>query len=247
MKTFLFIATTYLTLLLSSSIQGCKVTFDGVDKTDEFLVTGPDKVQYVDCEGKSKCKNAIIENCSIIKCSDTEACFTAQIIDFTQSVICTGLHSCHLTEIQAAATGETDRAVICEGPTACAKANIYGNLQQVSCVGGKACRHTSVKGAKLIKCQDGAETAPACLNLATFQTDCLYCGTNGCSSRINQCRYKSLDATPDDPYNRCQPGTIVGNNCPAVDLTGGMELETIKEEKVKNDEGGERIRNLRRN
>jgi hypothetical protein len=250
MKTFLLIASIYL-VTTSNGILSCQVTIDGVDRTDEFYIFSVSDdtnngEKFVDCEGKSKCKNAIIKDCPIVKCSDTEACLSAQIVHFTQFVTCTGLHSCHRTEIQAASTSSFARTVTCQGNVACAMASISGDLQQVSCIGDKACRHTNVEGAKLVKCHRGSETAVACLNLASFQTDCMYCGDYGCSNRINQCRFKSLDATPDDAYSKCLPGTIVGNNCP-TNLTGEMKLDSIVEEKKMNvDEGGERARRLLR-
>lgn len=233
MKVSLFFAFT--TMILPRAALACQVTMNGEDKTDEFFildsVTGE---PYVDCMGHYKCKDAVITDCPIIKCVENEACNGAQIIGFTDSVLCEGLHSCHRTEMTAAESAtDSKQTVSCIGSGACDVAQINGNLEQVSCNGVKACRKVSVKGSKLVKCHDGHERTVACEGFATLETKCLYCGKNGCESYINMCRYKIIrdGDSETDKYLKCKPETLVGD-CPAeleselrLELSGKEEME----------------------
>lgn len=177
-----------ISLLLSLAVAilpqtlACKVMLDGEDLTDEFVVVDPiTNEPYVDCSGQYRCKNAVITDCPVIKCVETEACNNAQIINFTNSVLCEGSHSCHRTEMTAANTdlsSDSQQTVSCQGSGACDVAQITGPLKQVSCTGAKACRKVDIKDSKLVKCHDGKGSSVACEGLATFETDCLYCGRN---------------------------------------------------------------------
>mmetsp|Transcript_5624 Transcript_5624/g.8873 ORF Transcript_5624/g.8873 Transcript_5624/m.8873 type:complete len:243 (+) Transcript_5624:218-946(+) len=225
------------------AVQACTVTIEDEDKTNEFLVTTEDGKSYVDCMGPRKCEKAVIVDCPTIKCGDKEACYQAQILNFTESVLCEGTHACHDADIVLADDNVSEEtSVACMGSMACAMTRIMGPIKQVSCVGTKACRKTHVEGSKLVKCHDGHERALACLNLATFETECLYCGMNGCASRINQCRLKLLgDGDVAESYEKCTPDSVVGN-CPEI-LEEEMKLEAST--KLNDVEGGER-RRLRR-
>ena len=97
-------------MILPTTLLACQVTLNGEDKTNEFFVL--DSIageSYVDCMGHSKCRDAVITDCPVIKCFDNEACNFAQIINFTDSVLCEGLHACHRTEMIAADSTTTDR------------------------------------------------------------------------------------------------------------------------------------------
>ena len=220
MKAFLLLVIS--SLIQSTVILACKVEIDGEDKTSEFFVR--DEVtdeMYVDCMDHSKCRDAVITDCPIIKCFDNEACNSAKIINFTDRVICEGLHACHRTEMPAADSA-TD--VSCIGSGSCDVAQITGNLEQVSCRGVKACRKVNVIGSKLVKCHQGHERTLACEGFATLETECLYCGKNGCADHINMCRYKIIgEETENDKYLKCHPDTLIGN-CPA-DLKTELRLE----------------------
>lgn len=227
------------TMLLPSAALACQVTLDGKDKTNDFLIV--DSVSgetYVDCMGKSKCRNAVITDCPVIKCFDNEACNSAQIINFTDSVLCEGLHSCHRTEMSAAdSTTDSGQTVSCVGSGACDVAQISGgNIEQVSCSGVKACRKVNIQGAKLVKCNDGHDTTVACEGFATIETNCLYCGKNGCADHINMCRYNIVGGTDgeSDNYQKCQPEKLVGD-CPKeleaelhLELSGKVEMDTAQ-------------------
>jgi len=227
------------TIILPRSVLACQVTLDGQDKTDEFfLVDSITDEPYVDCEGHYKCKDAVITNCPTIRCVDTEACNGAQIIDFTESVLCEGLHSCHRTEMTAAdLSSDSKQTVSCVGSGACDVAQIFGNIEQVSCSGVKACRKVTVKGSKLVKCHDGHERSLACEGFATLETNCLYCGKNGCAEYINMCRFKLIEENDSetDKYLKCKPESIVGD-CPS-ELESELRLELSGKEEMES-EGG---------
>jgi hypothetical protein len=234
-------------MVFPEALLACTVTLNGEDKTDEFfvddIITGE---AYVDCIGYVKCQDAIITDCPVIKCFDNEACNNAQIINFTESILCEGLHACHRTEMLAATTNESKQTISCVGSGACDVAQISGeNIQQVSCSGVKACRKVHIEGTNLVKCHDGSDHTQACEGFATLETKCLYCGKNGCASHINQCRYKILGDDDDDgddgsekrdEYDKCKPEAIVGD-CPD-DLEGELQLELSGREEIDMEEGG---------
>lgn len=243
-------------MILPTTLLACQVTLNGEDKTSEFFVIDSTAGEsYVDCMGHSKCRDAIITDCPVIKCFDNEACNSAQIINFTDSVLCEGLHACHRTEMIAAASTTTDQdrkqTVSCIGSGACDVAHIVGeNLEQVSCSGVKSCRKAHIEGSKLVKCHDGHDGTPACEGFATLETECLYCGKNGCADHINMCRYKiigeSENESESDQYEKCQPEQLMGN-CPAeLEAELGLELSG-KEEiiDVDREDGSRRMRGLR--
>lgn len=233
-------------MLLPSEILACRVELDEEDKTEELFVT--DAVtgeQYVDCIGKSKCRGALITGCPVVKCGDSEACNSAQIIHFTHKVLCEGVHSCHRTEMLAAASdGQQPKNVYCNGAGACDYAHISGDvLEQVSCSGVNACRKARIEGTKLVKCHDGSDHTLACEGLSTFETECLYCGKHGCGNHINQCRYKLIGA--DKPvefqqYSICESETLIGN-CPA-ELEEELRLELSGKEQIDAEEGERYLR-----
>jgi hypothetical protein len=237
-------------MILPAAIFACQVTLNGKDKTNEFFildnVTGE---SYVDCMGRSKCRDAVITDCPVIKCFDNEACSSAQIINFTDSVLCEGLHACHRTEMLAAdSITDSEQTVSCVGSGACDVAQIVGeNIKQVTCSGVKACRKVLIQGSKLVKCHDGHDTTVACEGFATLETECLYCGKNGCASHINLCRYKIIGGndTETNKYQKCQPETLVGD-CP-TELEAELHLELSGREEIDTDQedGTRRIRQLR--
>lgn len=237
----------FATILLSRAVHACQVTLDGEDKTNDFFVV--DSVtgeSYVDCIGHYKCRDAIISDCPVIKCFENEACLSAQIINFTNTVLCNGLHSCHRTEMTASDSSNSKQTVSCVGSEACDVAQISGaNLEQVSCSGVKACRKVHVEGAKLVKCHEGRERTPACDGFATLETKCLYCGKNGCSDHINTCRYE-ITGTGDGEghqYQKCQPEKLVGD-CPA-ELESELSLELSGKEQMEIEGGARKSRQLR--
>ena len=231
--------------MLFPAVLACKVSIDGEDKTNEFFivdsVSGED---YVDCIGHSKCRDAVITDCPVIKCVENEACNSAQIINFTDSVLCEGLHACHRTEMIAAdSTSNTEQTVSCLGSGACDVARIVGeDLGQVSCSGVKACRKVQVEGSKLVKCHDGHESTLACEGFATLETKCLYCGKNGCAGYINMCRYKIIGGTDieTNDYLKCEPEKLVGD-CP-TELEAELQLELNGKEKIDTEGGTRRSR-----
>lgn len=251
----------------ASSPPACKVTINDKDMTDELFVVdnsyenNDDKERrYVNCMGRSKCRDAIITNCPRIKCYESEACNNARIIDFTESVLCEGMHACHRTNMTLAAAEKTTEEttiktkVSCIGSEACDVAQISGEIDEIEFVGVKAGRKVHVEDAKVIKCRDGHDTNKACDSLATFvNVRCLYCGQNGCSDHINTCRYKFAggdDDTNNDSswmqYEKCNPEKVLGPNCPAglenelrMELTGKEEIEVVglsSEEKEEGDD-----------
>ena len=224
-------------IMLPAACLACQVTLDGEDKTTEFFVldsvTGE---SYVDCMGHSKCRNAVITDCPVIKCFDNESCNSAEIINFTKSVLCEGLHACHRTKIFAAdsaSTTDIKQTVSCVGPGACDVAHIVGeSIEQVSCSGVKACRKVHIEGSKLVKCHDGHESTPACEGFATLETKCLYCGKNGCATHINMCRYKIIGGGDNEAqqYQKCQSEKLVGD-CPD-ELEAELHLELSGKEEI---------------
>lgn len=211
----------YLALLVAiyapfaPQLLACQVVLNGEDVTDQMFVTDEEHGEsFVDCAGKSRCRNAVITSCPIVKCSLNEACNSAQIVNVTNAVHCDGVHACHTTEILFAQDVPEDQrqTVACFGAGACDVAHIVGKIDQVSCTGVKACRKVKVEGSKVVKCHQGQDKFPACESFATLQTDCLYCGKRGCASKINQCRYKIEDSRMER-YEKCEPETLVGH-CP---------------------------------
>jgi len=236
-----------------SSVPACTVTINDEDVTDEFFVVDEsnndenenENNKYVDCMGHSKCRDAIITNCPRIKCYDSEACNSAVIINFTESVLCEGLHACHRTNMTLAAPAAPEAAkkandkaktkVSCIGSGACDVALILGEIDEFVFSGVKAGRKVHVEDAKLVKCHDGHETNVACESLATFlNVQCLYCGKNGCADHINTCRYKLFAPGADEnaAYEKCQPKSVLGENCPTglekelrMELSGKEEID----------------------
>ena len=225
----------FLGMLLPSALMACQVTLNGEDVTEEFFVnddaTGEN---YVDCVGKSKCRDVVITDCAVVKCAETEACNGAQIMNFTESVLCEGLHACHRTEIHASpADQEQPKTITCLGSGACDVAQITGGgIEQVTCSGVKACRKVLVEGAKLVKCNDGTEHTPACEGFATLETECLYCGKNGCAEHINMCRYKTIGEGVSEykKYEKCVPEAVLGD-CPDG-LEDELQLELNGREEI---------------
>lgn len=215
-----------------TTLLACKVTQSGADKTSDFLVIDSIAGEaYIDCMGPYKCRDAVITDCPVVKCFGNEACNSAQIINFTDSVLCEGLHACHRTEIVAAPAAVEDKhsaqqSVSCIGSGACDVAHIVGNIKQVACTGVKSCRKVHVEGSRLVKCHDGHGQSLACQGFATLETECLYCGKNGCADHINMCRYNIIgeDDVESSSFKKCQPETIIGKKCPA-----GLEAELQSE------------------
>jgi len=238
-----------------TTLFACQVTMNDQDVTNDYLIF--DSIvgeSYVNCMGHSKCRDALIVECGVIKCFENEACSSAKIMNFTDSVLCEGLHACHRTEIIAAApvapnattTYRKKSSVSCIGSGSCDVAQITG-AEEVIFSGVKAGRKTHVQGSKLVKCHDGHENTPACEGFASMETECLYCGKNGCADHINMCRYKIIDGEENNdhdhdndnnrnqPFEKCQPEKIIGN-CPAemdkelqLELNGKVELDVIRD------------------
>jgi hypothetical protein len=209
------LSTRFLLLLVLSSVsllQGCQVTLNGQDVTNDLFISVEDE-SFVNCAGKRQCEEAVIVDCPVVKCSNIEACFKAQIINFTHSVLCEGSHSCHYTELIAAADVPNPQTVRCNGKGACDVAHIIGDVDEVSCDGAQSCRKARVEGSKLVKCRQGTEQNPACSESATFETSCLYCGKDGCAGYINMCRYKII-GSDDDTFAPCFQNYVEGNSCP---------------------------------
>lgn len=220
--------------ILPAALRACTVTRNGEDRTDDYwvldTVTGE---EYVDCRGKSKCRDAIITDCPAVKCGDIEACLDARILNFTETVSCEGKHACHRTEMLAAAAvvgeeedGDDDEddddkkppmSVSCLGTGACDYARISGtSIAQVSCSGDKACRKIRIEGAKVVKCHHGSDIYPACQGLSTFDTECLYCGKNGCLGKMNGCKYRIIGEGTNSKFQKfktCPAETVVGDGC----------------------------------
>lgn len=225
---------TLLGIILPSALLACQVTLNEEDITEQLFikdeVTGE---MYVDCIGKGKCKDVVITACPVVKCAETEACNSAKIFNFTEHVLCEGLHACHRTEILADPHSTKRQTVSCMGSGACDVSLIVGEtIEEVTCSGVKGCRKVKVEGAKLVKCNDGRANSPACESLATIETKCLYCGKNGCAAHINMCRYKLLDGVDLDSkdYLKCVPETIVGD-CPGK-LEAELQLELNGQEQI---------------
>jgi len=245
----------FLPLVLPSTLHACQVTLNGEDKTSDFFVIDGDNGEaYVDCRGHSKCRGAVIKDCPIVKCVDNEACNGAQIINFTESVLCEGLHACHRTEIissDLAPAANRKRTVSCVGSISCDVAHISGGiLDEVKCSGVKACRKVHVEGSKIVKCHDGKEGVPACEDFATFEVECLYCGNNGCAEYVNMCRYRYKNVgdinSEIDTYESCQPEQLMGN-CPN-ELEAELRDELSGKEEVDLDtveDGSRRFKRLR--
>mmetsp|Transcript_9666 Transcript_9666/g.10847 ORF Transcript_9666/g.10847 Transcript_9666/m.10847 type:complete len:263 (-) Transcript_9666:327-1115(-) len=233
-----------------TTLFACQVTINDQDVTTDYLIF--DSIvgeSYVNCMGHSKCRDALIVECGVIKCFENEACSSAKIINFTDSVLCEGLHACHRTEIlaapahNAATTYRKKSSVSCIGSGSCDVAQITG-AEEVVFSGVKAGRKTHVQGSKLVKCHDGTENAPACEGLTSMETECLYCGKHGCADHINMCRYKIIDGEDNNDndndnnmnqFEKCQPDKIMGN-CPAemdkelqLELNGKEELDVIRD------------------
>ena len=172
---------------------------------------------YVDCIGKSKCKNAIIENCPYVKCHESEACYQTTITNVTGTVECLGMHSCHKSQIYFAPKASEDeyQSVDCHDRSACDVTHIEGpDVDLVSCKGPKACRKVAIDVGGTIKCHHGHHNYEACDNFATLEAGCLYCGYEGCAPKINQCRVKLHGTHLGDKYNKCPTEDVVGH-CPA--------------------------------
>ena len=146
-------------------------------------------------------------------------------------------------------TTDREPTVSCVGSGACDVAHIVGEeLEQVSCIGVKACRKVHIEGSKLVKCHDGQDSNFACEGFATLETECLYCGKNGCADHINMCRYKIIGGDSEsesDHFEKCQPEQLIGN-CPA-ELEAELHLELSGKEEIDADreDGSRRMRGLR--
>merc|ERR1712172_288846 len=88
-------------LVASEAAAGpCRVTINDQDVTNEYFVvdsTVPTPAatttttqtaaaavpSYVNCTEHAKCQDAIIANCPVVKFYDSEACYSAQIVNFT--------------------------------------------------------------------------------------------------------------------------------------------------------------------
>jgi hypothetical protein len=220
-------------MTLSSALPACQVTLNGEDITEKlFVLDDATGEKYVDCMEKSKCRDVVITDCADVRCGGTEACNSAQIINFTESVLCEGLHACHRTEMLAAVIDGQQQTVSCLGSGACDVAQISGEtIELVSCSGVKACRKVFVEGAKLVKCHDGAENTPACEGFATLETNCLYCGKNGCADHINMCRFKIIGEGVSEykRYETCMPKEVVGSCPDGLEEELRLELEGREE------------------
>lgn len=250
MKTQAFILLSI--IVLPKTSLACQVILNGEDKTsDFFVIDSADDDAYVDCGDHSKCRGAVISDCPVIKCLGSESCTDAEISNFTDSVVCEGVHACHRTEMTAAASGATihhEQTVTCIGSGACDVAHIVGNsVDRVSCNGSKACRKVRIEGPKLVKCQNGRDGALACDGFATLETKCVYCGAKGCSDHINTCRYKIIDDIESDSntsYKKCVPEQVVGN-C-SDELKTELQLELTGKEEIDTDRVGGGSRKSRR-
>lgn len=234
----------------ASASPECSVTFNGEDKTGEFFVVDPDSGEkYVDCVGSSKCRDAVIEHCPVIRCGENESCNSAQILEFTDYVTCEGTHACHRANMTASDLGNGP-IVRCSGGGACDVAVIKGrSLDEVTCTGPKSCRKAHIEGPRIVRCHEGHESARACEGSSTFETRCLYCGKNGCEEYINMCKYKIItgdyEATSDgdgihnvfetESYQTCEPETLMGD-CPDgsesqlhLELTGLEEIQAVQD------------------
>ena len=103
----------------------------------------------------------------------------------------------------------------------------------------KACRKVKVQGAKLVKCHDGSDRTPACEGFATLDTNCVYCGKNGCADHVNMCRYKIIEdeesSSGKKKYVKCEPESVIGN-CPD-ELEKELEFELNGKEQIDPDVG----------
>jgi hypothetical protein len=264
MNAFYSLLSSILVFLPATTLQhafACQVTLNDQDVTSEyFIIDSISQESYVDCVGHSKCRDALIVDCPVVKCFDNEACTSAKIINFTDSVLCEGLHACHRTEISAASDNNngvidssTDRkqsTVSCIGSGSCDVAQIVG-VDEVNFSGVKAGRKVHVQGSKLVKCHDGHDHSFACEGYATLETECLYCGKGGCADHINMCRFEIIgeedndNDTKDHHYEKCQPEQIIGN-CPAeIEKQLQLELSGKEELDVKRDGGTRRMRGFR--
>lgn len=244
MKTFFL-----LFLIFPSALLACKITtLDGEDKTEEFLTVDPDTGNpFVDCDGPSKCRDLVIDDCPQVKCVQNEACTKTAINNVLESVLCEGPHSCHRTNITFANANGKIQGVGCLGFEACDVARISGpTLEQVECRGPKSCRKVHIEDAQFVMCHEGHENSLACDGFATIEAGCLFCGKMGCEEHVNTCRYKirTQDGFESDKYLKCKPEQLIGN-CPhdmeedlQTELHGVVEIDLHKED-------GDRTRGLR--
>jgi hypothetical protein len=196
----------------SASSSACFATIDDVDMTEElFVLDSPGGGGYLNCTGIYRCKDAIM-SCDKIHCDGSESCKGA-VAEFTESMTCSGLHSCHYANMTHSPTSNTKvmepASVLCEGNGSCDVAIIDGPEQlRVTCFGGRACRKAKIT-ANTIHCTQGSRQYKACTGSASLQTECLACGLNGCERHINECRYSILSDEQED-YLKCQPETLQG-------------------------------------
>lgn len=257
MSAFYFFLPSILVFLSTTTLQhafACQVTLNDQDVTNEFyIIDSISKEPYVDCMGHSKCRDALIVDCPIIKCFDNEACNSAKIVNFTDSVLCEGLHACHRTEISAAASDIVQSTTVsCIGSGSCDVAQIVG-VDEVNFSGVKAGRKVHVQGSKLVKCHDGHDRSFACEGFATLETECLYCGKDGCADHINMCRFEIIgeedsdndNDTKDHHYEKCQPEQVVGNCSADIEKELHLELSGKEELDVKREGGTRRMRGFR--
>jgi len=233
-KAFLILVAFFLPSLLA-----CRVMIAGEDKTDEFLEIDHHGETYVKCHGTQICENATITDCPVVECKKEDACLKSKIINFTQSVRCIDELSCHKAEIQGLTQMDDENTTVtvyCLGNSACARASLSGSLGEVYCAGVQSCSNVRVKGAKLVKCRNGKAKEEACRDFATFETDCMDCSeSHACAPRNNQCRFKSLNADPDDSFLPCSPFQVQGK-CRSSSDSSSSELTNEKSASIeKND------------
>mmetsp|Transcript_60564 Transcript_60564/g.148590 ORF Transcript_60564/g.148590 Transcript_60564/m.148590 type:complete len:312 (+) Transcript_60564:254-1189(+) len=267
-SSFGYLIVCVLLFVSTTTTDACQVTIDDVDVTSEFFVEwrenevpieAPSSVVasasseeegevvvarrshpefFVDCIGKSKCKNAIIENCPYVKCHESEACYQATITNVTETVECLGMHSCHKSQIYFAPKASEDeyQSIDCHDRSACDVTHIEGpDVDLVSCKGPKACRKVVIDVGGAVKCHHGHHNFEACDNFATIDADCLYCGYEGCAAKINQCRVKLHETHLGDKYSKCQPEQVVGH-CPAS-LHQELKFELAEMAALEDEEG----------
>jgi hypothetical protein len=211
--------------------------------------------EYIHCQGEYACQNYTFSHCNAIHCDGMEACYQSHLSEIGIILECHGTHACHRTHItfakdlyrRGSSEDGTDTTNIMAKQTmhcstaACNAAIIrQGPHLELECRGPKSCRKVAVVNTiHSIHCTEGSNEFEACMDMASFEADCLLCGIRGCNSHVNKCKFKSdaLEAT----FEKCVPESVMGDACTEEqEAKVQQEIETAKKYGHYGNDGGDR-------
>ena len=185
------------------------------DVTDKYYL---DQEQVVKCHGDRSCEHLHMQDCPVVECVGSEACFGVVIDQLGESLSCEGRHSCHMVNATMATTAASSSSsssihVACNGEVACDVAHFFNPEHvpySVDCEGIKACRKARIYNASTVVCSnpDIDRGDEACWGSTTIVGNCLRCESGGCKPYINHC---SMRPTMEAKREKCVAEGTQGN------------------------------------